>query len=166
MELAVCASDVVSALPRDLSFRSCSLSAFWSQGCRKRHSLCEELWPACSPALSVYSFVPLLSSLPSALRFKPGSSSALKTFCCSVSIAKPWPLPLDKNCPHAHWPTLAAGYTGKGSASGCTCLARGSAPALHSAGLNPCPGLQGFSFAFVSSNPFPSGGGMGGVGMP
>lgn len=30
----------------------------------------------------------------------------------------------------------------------------------------PCPELQGFSFAFVFSNRFPSAGGMGQVGMP
>lgn len=75
----------------------------------------------------------------------------------------PW---LRTVCSHAQLPPLTAGYTGKGSASGCTPFARGSDLALHSASLNACHGLQGFSFAFVFGNHFPSGGEMGGVGMP
>lgn len=88
-------------------------------------------------------------------------------FAAQALLQSPGLFPWIKSvCLHAQWPAPAVGCTGKGSASGCTCLPRGSALALRSAGLNACPELQGFSFAFVSSNPFPSGGGMGGVGMP
>lgn len=47
---------------------------------------------------SVCSFAPLLSSNPCLWAWQPLCSRVAQMFGCSVSIAKPWPLPLAKSC--------------------------------------------------------------------
>lgn len=157
-EWAMCTSAVFPLSHGISPFPPVPSQPFGPQAASKRHFPCEELRPACGTALCVQlCSSAVLTALGPWFR-------VVQAFSCSVSIAKPWPPPVAKSrlfpC-RAAAPT--AGCPGKGRASGGTQPSPEAQIALSWS--QRLPWVTG-TFLWVFGNPFPAGGGMGGVGMP